>query len=411
MKTRKGRPVAPILVALSLLCHLGLVLSPVRAADDIPFPAPEDGRWFARSLPVSQKIQEWRTRGWHFGSYVDLGYVYNFNQPANGLWRSKGTTFEVNNPRVNMFMGYVQKDATPQSRWGLELGAQGGIDTDNLVTESPPPANKPIKGADTLRHFYRAKASYLFPVGNGLEVTAGLINSYIGYESYHAIQNSNYTRGYLSDNVPYFMFGVQASYPVNDNLTLNVFSINGYNYLANPNDQFSYGLQMVWEASPKLTFTQNLYYGPDQDNTDLQFWRFFSDSILEWKSDEFLLAFAYDVGTEKQAERVGDPQFVWMASAVWAKWHVAGPWSLVFRPEFYWDPQGLISGAEQLIQAYTTTLEYQLSFFTFNTGVAMLEYRYDRSTGSGGGFYKGADNRLVPNQHQILLGLMWAFDS
>jgi hypothetical protein len=410
VKIAKGKPFSFVLMVFAL-CHLGLVTWPVRAADDIPALAPEDGGWFARSLPVSQKIQELENRGWHFGGYVDLGYVYNFNQPANGLWRSKGTTFELNNPRVNMFMGYVQKDATPQSRWGLEFGAQGGIDTDNLVTESPPPANKPIGGADTLRHFYRANASYLFPVGNGLEVTAGLINSYIGHESYHAIQNPNYTRGYLADNVPYFMFGVQASYPVHDTLTLSLFSINGYNYLANPNDQFSYGLQMIWEASPKLTLTQNFYYGPDQERTNLQFWRFLSDSILEWKSDEFLLAFSYDVGTEKQAERVGDPQFVWMASAVWTKWHVAGPWSLAFRPELYWDPQGLISGAEQLIQAYTTTLEYQLSFLTFNKAVAMLEYRYDRSTGSGGGFYKGVDNRLVSNQHQVLLGLMWTFDS
>jgi hypothetical protein len=81
------------------------------------------------------------------------------------------------------------------------------------------------------------------------------------------------------------------------------------------------------------------------------------------------------------------------------------------RPEVYWDPQGLITGGEQLIHAYTTTVVYQLSFWTFNTAVAMLEYPYDRSTGSDGGFFKGVDNRLVPNQHQVLLGLMWAFDS
>ena len=411
MDIARGRPFAFVFKVFALVCTLGLVASLGQAADDIPVFAPEDGSLFDNSVPISQTIQELGNRGWHFGSYVDLGYVYNFNQPANGLWRSKGTTYEVNNPRVNMFMGYVQKDATPESRWGLEFGAQGGIDTDNLVTESPPKANKPIEHAETLRHFYRANASYLFPVGNGLEVTAGLINSYIGYESYHAINNPNYTRGYLVDNIPYFMFGAQASYPVNDQVTFSVFSINGYNYLANPNDQFSYGLQMVWEPSPKLTFTQNLYYGPDQESTNLRFWRFLSDSILEWKSDEFLLAFAYDVGTEKQARISGDPQFVWMGSAVWAKWHVSGPWSVAVRPEVYWDPQGLITGSEQLIHAYTTTVEYNLSFWTFNTAAVMLEYRYDRSTGSGGGFFKGADNRLASNQHQVLLGLMWAFDS
>ena len=42
-----------------------------------------------------------------------------------------------------MVMGYVRKDATPESLWGLEFGVQGGIDTDKLVPEPPSPANEP----------------------------------------------------------------------------------------------------------------------------------------------------------------------------------------------------------------------------------------------------------------------------
>jgi hypothetical protein len=385
-----------------------ILIVPVRAEDSPPL-IPEVAPWFLKHVPYANNMKEMISKGWHLGSYLDLGYNLNFNQPENGTWRSKGTTLEVNNPRVNLVLGYLRKDTTAQSRWGLEFGVQGGIDTNKLVPESPPKDNEPIGSADTLRHFYRANASYLFPLGNGFQVTGGLMNSYIGYESYEAIKNPNYTRGYLLDNVPYFLFGAEALYPFNDNLTLRFFSVNGYNYLANPNDQFSYGLQTSWKPAPKLTLTQNLYYGADQEKTNVKFWRFLSDSILEWKSNKILLAVAYDVGTEKQAEQDGHPRFVWMGSALWARWQVDGPWSLAVRPEFYWDPQGLITGAEQLIQAYTATMEYKLSFFTFNTGVAKLEYRYDRSTGSGGGFFKGADNRLVPNQHQVLFGLMWDF--
>jgi hypothetical protein len=40
---------------------------------------------------------------------------------------------------------------------------------------------------------------------------------------------------------------------------------------------------------------------------------------------------------------------------------------------------------------------------------ASLEYRFDRSTGSEGGFFKGSDNRLDPNQHLLLFALMWSF--
>jgi hypothetical protein len=44
-----------------------------------------------------------------------------------------------------------------------------------------------------------------------------------------------------------------------------------------------------------------------------------------------------------------------------------------------------------------------------NTMVANIEYRYDRFTGSGGGFYKGSDNILVPDQHPLIFAKTWHF--
>jgi len=45
-----------------------------------------------------------------------------------------------------------------------------------------------------------------------------------------------------------------------------------------------------------------------------------------------------------------------------------------------------------------------------------LEYRYDESTGAGGGFFSGGEVSpgvigLVPEQHLLLLSAIWAFDS
>jgi hypothetical protein len=44
--------------------------------------------------------------------------------------------------------------------------------------------------------------SYLAPVGNGLSIQAGLFNSFIGYESFYAKDNANYTRSWIADNTP-----------------------------------------------------------------------------------------------------------------------------------------------------------------------------------------------------------------
>lgn len=357
-------------------------------------------RWY---IQQHDKDKEPRIQGWEYATYLDIGYVANFNDPRNKLWRSKTTTFEVNDPKINMAMGYLRKAVSPQNRWGMELGLQTGVDTKGLVP------NNAVSNADSLRHLYRANAAYLFSVGKGLEVTAGLIDSYIGYESYFGIQNPNYTRGYLLDHVPYFLLGAQARYAINDTTDLSLFVVEGWDYLARVNDALSYGLQATWQLSPNVRFIQNLYLGPDQENTDIEFWRFFSDSIIEWKSDRFLVAAAFDVGTEKQADVVNHPRRDWAAAAVWLGWHIGGPWNVALRPEVYWDPDGIGTGASQNIGAITTTLQYTFSPMASNTIVASLEYRYDRSTGTEGGFFKGADNRLVSDQHQIFFSFMWTF--
>lgn len=170
---------------------------------------------------------------------------------------------------------------------------------------------RPLPGAETLKHFSRANASYLVPVGTGMKLTAGLFNSFIGYESFYAKDNLNYTRAYLPDYSPYFMIGVSAEYQLRENLKHVLYVINGYNYLSRPNDLPSYGTQVSWKPTSRFTLTQNLYYGPDQSNTNLEYWRFFSDSIVEWRHDHLVLAMCYDIGTENAAELSGSPRTFW----------------------------------------------------------------------------------------------------
>lgn len=391
------------------LCLLMLFLVSVQSADSRENFGAARERWYVQPSLEDTNAGDSGVSEWDYGMYLDLGYNLNTNYPENDRWRSKSTTFKVNTPQVNMAMAYAEKAATSRSRWGLELGVQAGVDTENLVTEPPPASNEPIASADWMRHLYRANGTYLLPVGKGLSVTAGLINSYIGYESYLAIQNMNYTRAYILDFVPYFLLGAQADYPVTDTLDVSLVVAGGWNYLTQPNHTPSYGVQAAWQLLPQMRFVQNLYYGPDQEESGMEFWRLFSDSIIEWKNGHFIVAAAFDVGTEKQADIPNNPRYDWMAGSVWLGWHIDGPWTLGVRPEIYQDPDGIGSGSVQTIRACTGTLEYTFSPFNSNTAVIALEYRYDRSTGSDGGFYNGDGNELVPDQHQVIVSLMWTF--
>lgn len=351
---------------------------------------------------------------WHFIGLVDVAYIVNFNFPENHLWRSKGTTPRTNEFAPNMAVAYIQKDPSERSRWGMQFGLQAGYDTNALVPPSIPGRDRPTDGADTFRHFSRANVSYLAPVGNGLRLTAGLFNSYIGYQSIFAKDNLNYTRSYMADFAPYYMFGLAAEYAVNRQLKTNFYIINGYNHLSHPNNQFSYGTQVTYGLHRDLIFTENLYYGPDQSDTSLRFWRFFSDSIIAWKRNPWTLALAYDIGTEKSVELPGNPRTFWMGAAFYAHYHLAGPWSVAVRPEVYWDRNGRISGSRQLLRAVTTTLEYRFEPEP-QEFIARLEYRYDESTGPGGGFFRNGEIAsgvigLTPTQHLLLASLIWVLD-
>lgn len=352
---------------------------------------------------------------WHYGAYLDLSYPVDFNYPDDHRWRNKATTRRVNDLTPNMVLAYMRKDLNESSRWGMEFAVQGGYDPDGQVPQEIPGRDRPLPGVDALKHLSRANASYLAPVGTGVKLTAGLFKSFIGYESFYAKDNFNYTRTYLPDLSPYFMMGVSAQYQLAENLQHVLYVINGYNYLSRPNDLPSYGTQVRWKPSPRFTLIQNFYYGPDQSNIDLKYWRFFSDSIVEWEHDQMIFAMSYDIGTENAAESAGSPRTFWTGGALYFRWHIAGPWAAAIRPEFYWDRNGRLTGAEQFIKAVTTTLEYRLAVASTNARLR-LEHRYDDSIGVQGGFFKGDEvspgvPALAQSRHLLIAAILWNYDS
>ena len=342
-------------------------------------------------------------KDWYYQAYVDAGYAASNREPSDNVWRSKGTTNILNKPELFLAMAEVRKVATTDSRWGLEFGLQGGEDAKNQV---PAPEKEPPSNADHWRHLYRGNVSYLAGDDGELAFTAGVFNSHIGYESYLAIENPNYTRAYILDYVPYFMTGVEVGWEISETTDLAFYVISGYDYLADINDAPSISFRGDWQFTPEFTFSQSFYYGPDQKNTNIEYWRFFTDSIAEWKHGRWLVAGAFDYGTEKQADIMGQPRYTWAGGAVWLRYAVNDKASLALRPEFYDDPDGLQTTARQTIKAITGTYKHEIPLRNARM-IGTIELRYDKSTGKEGGFFDEPNDRLVPTQTTLLFGLLY----
>jgi hypothetical protein len=345
-----------------------------------------------------------------FGGFGDIGYLRDFNDPSNRLFRSRGTAWHVNELDLNMAGVYVRDKASEASRWGAELLLQTGKDCEVFGFSATAPN---IGGYRWLRHVGLANVSYLAPVGKGLTLQGGIFPSLIGYDSLYAKDNFNYTRPWGADFTPYLMLGVNASYPFGDRLTGTVFVLNGYWHLAHANNVPSSGGQLAYKVTARTTLKQTVLYGPHQPDTALGFWRFLSDTIAEWKGDRATLAVEYQASSER-VDVPGRPRAWWMAAQLPARWNLRGPWSVSLRPELAWDSDGRWTLYKQTVKAVTTTLEYRFPYRRTNT-ILRLEHRYDHSRGRDGGFFKDGEVQpgvigLTPGQHLLIFALMFNFD-
>jgi len=347
--------------------------------------------------------------GWQYGGFIDVPFLNSLNDPANHLFRNRGTTPRVDEFDLDMTAAWLKKTATEQSRVGLELTAQAGEDSQTFGFSSTAPN---ISGADFLRHLGPTDVSYLAPVGKGLTIQGGIFSSLIGYDSLYSKDNLNYTRPWGADYTPYLMLGVNAAYPVTEKTTATVAVVNGYWHLAHANDVPSFVGQFAYKANDRVTVKETVLYGSHQPATALEFWRAFSDTIIERKTDRLTIAFEYQLAGET-VDAAGKPRALWMASQLPIRWVVRGPWSVTVRPEFAWDRDGRwISGQlgdGQSIRAITSMLEYRLKHQGAQA-IFRIEHRYDNSTGPGGGFFDGGQNLLTPNQNLLAVGVILTFD-
>jgi len=347
---------------------------------------------------------------WHYGGFVDVGYLFDFNHPANRVFRSRGTTWHVDRPQINMAAFYLRKKANETSRWGVELTAQAGKDAELFGFSATAPN---IGGFKFLRHLGPTNVSYLARAGKGLTLQAGIFSSLIGYDSLYAKDNFEYTRPWGADFTPYLMMGANASYPLTKKLTSTVFVVNGYWHLAHANNVPSSGGQLAYAANSRVTVKQTVMFGPHQANTSFKYWRWLSDTIVERKTDRVTFAFEYLYSSES-VDASGNPRALMMSAQLPVHWIINKRWGVTVRPEVFWDRDGRWTLARQTVKAVTTTLEYRIPYKQSST-VLRLEHRYDDSRGADGGFFSGAELRpgvvgLTPTQHLLIFGMIFTFD-
>src|SRR5881296_3477554 len=119
------------LLAIVSFCAQAALPLPGWAQEPQPTASGAERRDAGAAAPQAPPQQPQQPKpGWQYGGFVDAAYLLDFNHPSNGLFRSRGTAWHVDEPDLNMAAATLKKPVSALSRWGVELTAQAGKDTE-----------------------------------------------------------------------------------------------------------------------------------------------------------------------------------------------------------------------------------------------------------------------------------------
>ena len=213
----------------------------------------------------------WKELGFKFSGAAEASYTQNFNNPNTNLNQLRIFDSQANSfvPQVAQFM--AERPATAGSatdrigfRARVNFGAQSRYS--RARTNYQP-------GADSTElDIHELYAEYIVPIGNGLKIQAGKINTLIGLEVINSWENPNFSRSFTFGLAQAFTeTGIRFTYPFTSWATAAVGLVNGWDNIEDNNR----GKTVTWNLAltPHEKFGVSFYgsYGSEQSNGNAQF--------------------------------------------------------------------------------------------------------------------------------------------
>lgn len=358
---------------------------------------------------------------------LDEYYSFNFNRPVGRVNALRAYDVLSNNISLNQADIVFERapNVADGRRFGVRVDLQFGQATDTLQGS---PANEPRP--QIYRNIFQAYGTYVAPIGKGLTLDIGKFGSPIGVEGNYTKDQTNYSRAYWFDFLPFYHMGIRAGYKVNDKLTLNYWLVNGTNQTEATNG-FKDEL-FGFTATPKKTvsWTVNYYLGqehpdrvelPSSGPIPVQPGLTFAaiqpapngklhifDSYVSWQAAP-KLTFALEgdyviqrLWKNSTPGRSSTPSHV-IGGAGYAKYQFTPKFAAAGRVEYLSDRGGLFSGITQALKETTATFDYKLS-----EGF-LMRYEWRRDSSNQPSFFTDKNGVLSKEQQTASVGIVWWF--
>lgn len=264
--TRALRRVGVVLIVGSVFVS---VVIPVSFGAEPPSTAPTPN--VMERLEALEKKSDapsiWKTLGFKASGFLDVAYTHNFNNPSTNL--NQLHIFDTNAnafmPHLAQFMLERPADAggSGMDRAGFRARLNFGLDS--RVTRAR--TNFQPGVASDEMDFQELYAEYILPVGTGLKIQAGKLNTLIGYEVINSFENPNFSRTFMFGlGQAFTTTGIRFTYTFNPMVTASIGLINGWDNVDDNNKGKSF--EWLVALTPHERFGVSFYgsYGAEQSN-------------------------------------------------------------------------------------------------------------------------------------------------
>ena len=263
------------------------------------------------------------------GAFVDAAYAFDVNRPAT---RDRAfTTQPARHNEFNVNLAFVEVTVARRRVRG-RLAVQAGTSVRaNYAAE----VREGSSGGDGLSGMLQeAYAGY--QVTPALWIDAGIFYANVGMENWVSRDNPAYTRSLVADFSPYYSSGVRATWRVSRMVTARVDVVNGWQNIAENNEDKSLGVRVDVAAHPTTTVSWYAYAGHEPD---AQRRLFNGVGVASRPSDRLELLAQFDVGQQRSRDSLTMRRrsTAWYGATFISRFRVRPTLALVARAERFAD--------------------------------------------------------------------------
>lgn len=300
----------------------------------------------------------------NFSGFLDLFYVYDFNQPE----KAERQPFLFNHNRHNEFnlnLGII-KLGLDHTKYRANFGLHSGTYSQDNYAAEP----------GLLKNIYEANIGISLNGKNNLWIDAGIMPSHIGFESAISMDNWTLTRSILAENSPYFLSGVKLSFLPNEKWELAGLIMNGWQRIQRleGNSLQSFGTQVIFRPTESTNLNWSTFFGTD-DPDQTRRMRYFNNFYGQFQlTKNFGLIAGFDLGIQQQI--INSPKYdFWFSPVLIGKAKLNQNWSTAMRLEYYQDRSAILIPIETINGFRTAGISFNLDYSPASSIICRIEVR------------------------------------